>query len=97
VLPNAPRPEPGIIAGTVIDVNDDAIPGATVRATSTKVGGRRSLAFSTQSPSRLSAGETMGGCSRTTRPSVATSARRPSRMPIIQRRIEVSDCFSGTS
>jgi hypothetical protein len=30
VLPNAPRPEPGIIAGTVIDVNDDAIPGATV-------------------------------------------------------------------
>ena len=29
-LPNAPRPEPGIIVGTVIDVNDDAIPGATV-------------------------------------------------------------------
>jgi hypothetical protein len=30
VLPNAPRPEPGIIVGTVIDVNDDSIPGATV-------------------------------------------------------------------
>ena len=30
LLPNAPRPEPGIIVGTVIDVNDDAIPGATV-------------------------------------------------------------------
>ena len=67
------------------------------RATSTKVRGRRSLAFSMQSPSHLSAGETMGGCSRTTRPLVATSARLPSRMPIIQRRIEVSDCFSGTS
>jgi hypothetical protein len=30
LLPDAPRPEPGIIVGTVIDVNDDAIPGATV-------------------------------------------------------------------
>ena len=30
LLPNAPRPEPGIIVGTVIDVNDDAIPGAAV-------------------------------------------------------------------
>src|SRR6202007_1574004 len=30
LLPNEPRPEPGIIVGTVIDVNDDAIPGATV-------------------------------------------------------------------
>ena len=30
LLPDAPRPEPGIIVGTVLDVNDDAIPGATV-------------------------------------------------------------------
>jgi Carboxypeptidase regulatory-like domain len=30
LLPNAPRPKPVIIAGTVVDVNDDAIPGATV-------------------------------------------------------------------
>jgi hypothetical protein len=30
LLPNAPRPEPGIIIGTVIDVNGDAIPGVTV-------------------------------------------------------------------
>ena len=30
LLPDVPRPEPGIIVGTVIDVNDDAIPGATV-------------------------------------------------------------------
>ncbi len=30
LLPDAPRPEPGIIAGTVVDINDDAIPGATV-------------------------------------------------------------------
>jgi hypothetical protein len=30
LLPEAPTPEPGIIVGTVIDVNDDSIPGATV-------------------------------------------------------------------
>jgi len=30
LLPDAPRPEPGIIVGTVIDLNDDSIPGATV-------------------------------------------------------------------
>jgi Carboxypeptidase regulatory-like domain len=30
LLPDAPGPETGIIAGTVTDVNDDAIPGATV-------------------------------------------------------------------
>jgi hypothetical protein len=28
--PNAPKPESGIIAGTVVDTNDGAIPGATV-------------------------------------------------------------------
>jgi hypothetical protein len=30
LLPDAPKPQPGIIVGTVIDVNDDAVPGATV-------------------------------------------------------------------
>jgi len=30
VLPDAPRPQPGIISGTVVDVNGDAVPGATV-------------------------------------------------------------------
>ena len=30
LLPNAPKPEPGTIVGTVVDINDDAIPGATV-------------------------------------------------------------------
>jgi hypothetical protein len=29
-LPDATRPQPGVIVGTVVDVNDDAIPGATV-------------------------------------------------------------------
>jgi hypothetical protein len=29
-LPDAPRPHPGIIVGTAVDVNDDPIPGATV-------------------------------------------------------------------
>jgi hypothetical protein len=29
-LPDAPRPQPGIIVGTVIDVNNDAVPGAAV-------------------------------------------------------------------
>ena len=30
LLPDAPRPQPGIIVGTVVDVNDDTVPGATV-------------------------------------------------------------------
>jgi len=29
-LPDAPRAQPGIIVGTVVDLNDDAVPGATV-------------------------------------------------------------------
>ncbi len=29
-VPDAPRPQPAIIVGTVVDVNDDAVPGATV-------------------------------------------------------------------
>jgi hypothetical protein len=29
-LPDAPKPQPGVIVGTVVDVNDDAVPGATV-------------------------------------------------------------------
>jgi hypothetical protein len=28
--PDAPRPQPGIIVGTVVDVNDDPVPGASV-------------------------------------------------------------------
>jgi hypothetical protein len=30
LLPEAPKPQPGIIVGTVTDVNDDTVPGATV-------------------------------------------------------------------
>jgi hypothetical protein len=30
LLPNAPQPTLGIIVGTVVDINDDAVPGATV-------------------------------------------------------------------
>jgi len=30
LVPDAPKPQPGIIVGTALDVNDDAIPGATV-------------------------------------------------------------------
>src|SRR6202051_3463693 len=30
VLPDAPRPQPGIIVGTVIDVNNSSVPGASV-------------------------------------------------------------------
>jgi len=29
-LPDAPKPQPGIVVGTVTDVNNDAVPGATV-------------------------------------------------------------------
>jgi hypothetical protein len=30
LLPDAPRPQPGIIVGTVVDVNNDPVPGASV-------------------------------------------------------------------
>ena len=30
LLPSAPKPQPGTIVGTVVDINDDAVPGATV-------------------------------------------------------------------
>jgi hypothetical protein len=30
LLPDVPKPQPGVIVGTVVDINDDAIPGATV-------------------------------------------------------------------
>ena len=30
LLPDAPKPQPGIIVGTVTDLNDDSVPGATV-------------------------------------------------------------------
>lgn len=30
LVPDAPVPQPGVIVGTIVDVNDDAIPGATV-------------------------------------------------------------------
>ncbi len=30
LLTDAPKPQPGIIVGTVVDVNDDTVPGATV-------------------------------------------------------------------
>jgi carboxypeptidase family protein len=44
LLPHAPKPEPGIIVGTVIDGNDDAIPGATVVLQSPTVKSPRTLA-----------------------------------------------------
>jgi hypothetical protein len=30
LLPDVPKPQTGIIVGTVTDVNDDTVPGATV-------------------------------------------------------------------
>jgi len=30
LLPEVPKPQPGVIVGTVVDMNDDAIPGASV-------------------------------------------------------------------
>ncbi|MGA8438864.1 MAG: carboxypeptidase-like regulatory domain-containing protein [Candidatus Sulfotelmatobacter sp.] len=30
LLPDAPRPQPGIIVGTVVDVNNDPVPGASI-------------------------------------------------------------------
>ena len=43
LLPDAPKPQPGIIVGTAVDVNDDAIPGATVSLESPLVSDSRTL------------------------------------------------------
>ena len=43
LLPDAPRPEPGTIVGTVVDINDDTIPGATVVLQGPSVKSRRTL------------------------------------------------------
>jgi hypothetical protein len=43
LLPDAPKPQPGIIVGTAVDVNDDAIPGATVSLESPLVSDSRAL------------------------------------------------------
>jgi len=42
-LPEAPRPQPGIIVGTVLDVNNDAVPGATVVLQGPGVNGPRTV------------------------------------------------------
>jgi hypothetical protein len=44
LLPDAPKPQPGIIVGTVVDVNDDAIPGATVILEGSVVNDSRTVA-----------------------------------------------------
>jgi len=43
LLPDMPKPQPGIIVGTAVDVNDDAIPGATVSLESPLVSDSRTL------------------------------------------------------
>jgi hypothetical protein len=43
LLPDAPKPQPGVIVGTVVDVNDDAIPGATVILASPTVQSHRTV------------------------------------------------------
>jgi hypothetical protein len=44
LLPDAPKPQPGIIVGTAVDVNDDAIPGATVTLEGPVVNDSRTVA-----------------------------------------------------
>jgi Carboxypeptidase regulatory-like domain len=43
LLPDAPKPQPGIIVGTVIDVNNDTIPGATVILEGPVLGDHRTI------------------------------------------------------
>jgi len=43
LLPEAPKPEPGIIVGTVTDVNNDPVPGATVALESPALGDPRTV------------------------------------------------------
>jgi hypothetical protein len=42
-LPEAPKPQPGIIVGTAIDVNNDTVPGATVVLESPALKSRRTV------------------------------------------------------
>lgn len=42
--PDAPRPQPGIIVGTVVDVNNDPVPGASVTLESRVLSDRRRAA-----------------------------------------------------
>ncbi len=42
--PEAPRPQPGIIVGTVVDVNNDPVPGASVTLESRVLSDRRRVA-----------------------------------------------------
>jgi len=44
LLPDTPKPQPGIIVGTVVDVNDDAIPDATVILEGSVVNNSRTVA-----------------------------------------------------
>jgi hypothetical protein len=44
LLPDTPKPQPGIIVGTAVDVNDDAIPGATVTLEGPVVNDSRTVA-----------------------------------------------------
>ncbi len=43
LLPDTPKAQPGIIVGTVVDVNNDTIPGATVTLEGPAVGDSRTL------------------------------------------------------
>jgi hypothetical protein len=43
LLPEAPKPKPGIIVGTVTDVNNDPVPGATVALEGALLGGPRTV------------------------------------------------------
>jgi Carboxypeptidase regulatory-like domain len=42
-LPDAPRPQPGIMVGTVVDVNNDPVPGATVALEGPVLSGPRTV------------------------------------------------------
>jgi hypothetical protein len=44
LLPDTPKPQPGVIVGTAVDVNDDAIPGATVNLEGPVVNDSRTVA-----------------------------------------------------
>jgi Carboxypeptidase regulatory-like domain len=44
LLPDAPSPQPGTIVGTVVDVNDDPVPGARVTLESPALGDPRAVA-----------------------------------------------------
>src|SRR5258708_11047248 len=77
VLPEAPRPQPGIIVGTVLDVNSDAVPGATVVLQGPGVNGPRTVVSNNNGFFQFSDIESGNPGKSTSAPPALTAGLRP--------------------